>query len=80
MLSLDEMVDHQIHGWAVVKDDHWHQQAMQSEDHTVRWKSLVKWKDGSSSCAPLKDLKESYPIEVVEHAIVNEIAKKPAFA
>jgi hypothetical protein len=29
---------------------------------------------------PLKDLKESYPVQVVEYAVANKIAGQPAFA
>jgi hypothetical protein len=46
--------------------------------HTTRgWKLLVQWKDGSMSWVPLKDMKESHPIEVAEYGVVN---KEPAFA
>ena len=30
---------------------------------TVGWKLLVLWKDGSEQWIPLKDMKESHPIE-----------------
>jgi len=36
-------------------------------------------KDGSSMWLPLKDLKESYPIQVAEYAVANKIADEPAF-
>jgi hypothetical protein len=29
---------------------------------------------------PLKDLKESYPVQVAEYAVANKFAKQPAFA
>jgi hypothetical protein len=41
---------------------------------------LVEWKDGSSNWLPLKDLKQSYPLEVAEYALANKIAEEPAFA
>jgi hypothetical protein len=40
----------------------------------------VQWKDGSTSWVPLKDLKESNPIEVAEFAIAHRIEHEPAFA
>jgi hypothetical protein len=42
----------------------------------------VAWKDGLMSWVPppLKDLKESHPVEVAEYAIVNKILEEPAFA
>ena len=46
---------------------------------TKGWKLLCSWKDGSSSWVPLKDLKESNPIEVAEYAVANKISEEPAF-
>lgn len=47
---------------------------------TKGWKLCVQWKDGSTSWLPLKDLKESHPIQVAEYAIAHKIAHEPAFA
>ena len=46
---------------------------------TKGWKLLVEWKDGSQDWLPLKDLKESYPIEVAECAVANKTQEEPAF-
>jgi hypothetical protein len=46
---------------------------------TRGWKLLVDWKDGSSSWIPLKDLKDSNPIELAEYAVANQIDHEPAF-
>ena len=40
----------------------------------------VNWKDGSSNWVALKDLKESYPIELAQYSINNNIDHHPAFA
>ena len=47
---------------------------------TVGWKLLVRWKDGSETWIPLKDMKESHPVEVAEFAKARGIADEPAFA
>ncbi len=47
---------------------------------TKGWDLCVQWKDGSTSWIPLKDLKESNPIEVAEFAIAHKIEHEPAFA
>ena len=47
---------------------------------TVGWSLLVKWADGTESWVPLKDLKESHPIETAEFAKARSIADEPAFA
>ena len=46
---------------------------------TKGWQLLVQWKDRSTSWTPLKDLKESNPVEVAEYAVANKIADEPAF-
>jgi hypothetical protein len=40
----------------------------------------VKWADGTESWIPLKDLKESHPIETAKFAKARSIADEPAFA
>jgi hypothetical protein len=47
---------------------------------TKGWELLVEWKDGSTSWIPLKDIKDTNPVEVAEYAIVNKIDQEPAFA
>jgi hypothetical protein len=44
------------------------------------WKLCVEWRDGTMDWLPLKDLKESYPVQVTEYAVLNIITKQPAFA
>ena len=46
---------------------------------TCGWKFLVLWKDGSETWVPLKDTKESHPIEIAEFAKSRRIDKEPAF-
>lgn len=40
----------------------------------------VEWKDGTTSWLPLKDLKDSNPIELAEYAVANKVSEEPAFA
>ena len=52
-----------------------------SRKHTTDgWDLLVSWKDGSSNWVSLKDLKESYPVEIAEYAKIKGITTEPAFA
>ena len=46
---------------------------------TRRWKLLVEWKDGSVDWVPLKDLKQSNPVELAEYAAENDISDEPSF-
>ena len=47
---------------------------------TKGWEILIQWKDGSSSWEKLKDVKESYPVQLAEYAIQRKISHAPAFA
>ena len=47
---------------------------------TCGWHILVLWKDGTETWVPLKDMKESHPVEVTEYARVRGIDNHPAFA
>jgi hypothetical protein len=44
------------------------------------WEIEVSWANGDSSWLPMKDVKESNPIELAEYAVANQIADEPAFA
>ena len=46
---------------------------------TIGWKLCVQWKDGTTSWLPLKELKESNPVETAEYAVANKIDQEPAF-
>ena len=83
-ILLQEICDHWKDGLAVAKDDMFVQHTRGGSNAVHRrttkgWQLLVQWKDGSTSWTPLKDLKESNPIEEVEYAVANKIANEPAF-
>ena len=47
---------------------------------TRGWSLLVSWKDGLlSDWMPLKEPKDSYPVQIAEYATANKIANEPAF-
>ena len=46
---------------------------------TRGWKLLLEWKNFSVDWVPLKDLKQSNPVELAEYAVGNEISDEPAF-
>ena len=46
---------------------------------TKGWELLCEWRDGSNTWIPLKDLKDSNPIEVAEYAVANGLQEEPAF-
>ena len=50
-----------------------------SQQTTVGWKLLVAWKVGSETWVPLKDLKESNPVEVAEFSRARGIDDETVF-
>jgi hypothetical protein len=80
---LQEITDDKKDGSALSKDDGFveNRHGQRCPKFTTRGrKLLVSWKDGSSDWIPLKESKESNPVEVAEYAVANKIAKGPAFA
>jgi hypothetical protein len=81
---MKEIIDHEVSESALPRD-----QSQVREDQsgclcpkrtTKGWKMLVEWKDGTTTWAFLKDLKESNPVEVAEYAVANNITTEPVFA
>jgi len=80
---LKEITDHRKDGSAVEKDDAFFvsQSGRRCRRRTTKgWELNVTWKDGSSSWLPLRELKDSFPVQVAEYAVANKIAEEAAFA
>ena len=41
---------------------------------------LIQWKDGSTTWVSLKDMKESYPVQVDRYFVHSRISAEPSFA
>lgn len=79
---LDEIQNHRTDGHAVKKDDGYltDKRGRKSKRMTTKgWFLQVLWKDRSTSWVPLKDLKESNPVQVAEYAVANKLVEEPAF-
>jgi hypothetical protein len=80
---LGDILDHRTNGHAVSKDDGTittKSGKVRLKETTKGWELQVEFKDGDTAWIPLKDLKESYPVQVAEYAVANKIAEEPAFA
>ena len=83
LMVLDGIVGHRTDGNEVTGDDAF----IVSSNGTRRRKEttkghhvLLKWKDGTSTWNTLKDVKDSYPVQLATYAIENNLDKTPAFA
>ena len=83
-MMLDEIIDHRANDAAVKKENGYivnpRYNTKRRKMTTKGWEICVQWKDGSTSWIALKDIKNSYPIEVARYAISNKIDDEPAFA
>jgi hypothetical protein len=78
---MKEIVDHQCDGSALTKEQaQAHERETGKPKQTTKgWKLCVQWKDDSTTWVPLREIKESNPIEVAEYAYVNQLHEEPAF-
>ena len=82
-MILDDIIGHRFNSDCVKKNDGWYTtpQGSRRRKITTRGCDLnIQWNDGTSSWIPLKDMKESNPLEVAEYASRNSIDNHPVFA
>lgn len=82
-LMIDEIMDHRTDPSAIPKSKGTYQTKFGAtrKVHTTRgWELYVQWKDGSANWVALKDLKESYPVEIATYARNRGLLDEPAFA
>ena len=80
---LDEIIDYRTTGKEVKQQDAFITTRTSTKrwcETTIGWELLVQWKDGSTNWIALKDLKESYPVQVAEYSVGARISMEPAFA
>ena len=76
---LEGIIMHRKHSQAVSKEDAYDKSGKRRFT-TKGWDVCVEWKDGTTTWLPLKDVKNSYPIEMAEYAVMAGISDEPAFA
>ena len=82
-LLMEEIIDHRKNEHAIDKKNALYttkQGTKKRRITTIGWEVCVQWKDGSSNWIALKDMKNSYPVELAEYAVMNKIEDEPAFA
>jgi hypothetical protein len=80
---LEEIVDHRTDGSEAKQQDAFittRTGIKRRKETTKGWEILVQWKDGSTTWVALKDMKNSYPVQLAEYATQRRIAGEPAFA
>ena len=82
-LLLDSIVDIRKTSDAIAKEDAFVTSSngvRRRRETTKGWEVLVGWKDGSTTWSKLKDVKDSYPVQLAEFAVQQKIDDEPVFA
>jgi len=77
-----EIVDHRVSDDAIKKEEGFtigYNGNVHPKKTTKGWDISVEWRDGSTSWLPLRDVKDSNPLELAQYAIANGIQEEPAF-
>ena len=80
---MDEIIGHRSNEHAVKQQDAFiiiKTGTKRRKETTKGWELLIRWKDGGTDWVALKDIKESYPVQVAEYAVSARISEEPAFA
>jgi len=68
---LSEIIDHAYDG-TISRD---------TARHTTKgWRFHVTWKDGTTSYVPLREMKNTFPVETADYVIGNQLDKESAFS
>jgi hypothetical protein len=81
-LLMDEIIGHRTNGNEVQESDAFTESknGVKRRVHTtVGWEINILWRDGTTTWSKLKDAKESYPVQVAEYTVINDISHLPAF-
>ena len=68
----DEIVDHRTDGTDIKQQDVFlttRTSTHRCRETTKGWKILVRWKDQSTTCIALKDIKNSFPVQMAEYLV-----------
>ena len=73
---VDEIIDHRSNSESLLHDDALYltNNSNKCRKKTIKgWELCVQWKDGFSHWIALKYIKKSYPMEVADYAVSNNI-------
>ena len=79
----DEITDHRSDESSVKQADAFitnKSDTKRQQETTKGLELLVRWTDGATSLVPLKDMKESYPVQTCEYSILVRSHEESAFA
>ena len=81
-IFIDEIVGHRFNQEAIPKGKGWYTTPQGARKRIITTKGCdvnVSWMDGTTSWVPLKDIKESNPLEVTDYVARNNLMEHPVF-
>ena len=82
-MLFEDITDHRLTPEAIHRDNGTYttKSGATRKIHTTRgWELYVQWKDGTSNWVSLKDMKETFPIELATYAQRANLLDEPAFS
>jgi hypothetical protein len=82
-MLLSEIIDHPVSREAILKSQGTYVSSYgvnPRKETRHGWELLIEWRDGSSDWVSLKDLKDSYLVELAMYAQERKADDEPAFA
>ena len=79
---MDEIIGHRSNEHDVKRQDAFITTKMGTKrrrETTKGWKLLIWWKNGGTDWVALKDIEESYLVQVAEYVVSSRISEEPAF-
>ena len=80
---MNEIIDYRTNGTELKQQDAFittKTGTKRRRETTKGWELFIEWKGGSTNWVCLRDIKESYPVEVAKFALATRISMEPAFA
>jgi hypothetical protein len=77
-----EIIGHRVDGTQVKQEDAFvkSKNGVQRRKETTKGHEMhMQWKDGTTTWNCLKDVKDSYPVQMAEYAVENDLVEEPAF-
>ena len=83
LLLFNAIIDSRTDGTQIKVGDyfiHMSNGSKRRRETTKGWEVSIQWKDGGSNWKQVKDIKYSFPLQLEEYTVHNQIADEPEFA
>ena len=82
-ILFQENFDHRVDGKEIKQQDAFittNTGTRRRQKTTQGWGIILQWKGGSSNWIVMKDMKDYYPVQLVEYAVTCKLSQEPEFS